>query len=237
MIRYTYLMIDIFSVLVPLAASFHPASSLYKRWPVLLPVIAATAIVYCAWDSWFTRMGLWGFNPRFLVGHYIGNLPVEEVLFFICIPYACVFTYDSLGRIAGNLKFSGKLSIFNYCFAGALLGLAIINSTKYYSVAAFVLLAALILFANYKKPLWLLRFYVIYAILLVPFMIVNGLLTGTGLSAPVVWYSSNAILGPRLLTIPVEDIFYGMGLVLINVWLYEGFRKDKQKTVDISITK
>lgn len=237
MIRYTYLMIDFFSVLVPLIVSFHPASSLYKRWPVLLPVIASTAIVYCLWDSWFTRMGLWGFNPEFLIGHYIGNLPLEEVLFFICIPYACVFTFDSLGSITGNQKFSGRLSVFNYCFAGVLLGLALINPTKYYSVAAFVLLAALILFANYKKPFWLLRFYIVYAILLVPFMIVNGLLTGTGLSAPVVWYNSIAILGPRLLTIPFEDIFYGMGLVLINVWLYEGLRKDKRKTVDISITK
>ena len=65
------------------------------------------------------------------------------------------------------------------------------------------------------------RFYLVYLVLLIPFMIVNGLLTGTGLAAPVVWYNPSEIIGRRILTIPIEDVFYGMGLVLANVWIYQ----------------
>lgn len=237
MISQMYLMIDILSISVPLLASFHPASNLYKRWYALLPAIAMTTILYSVWDSWFVHKGLWGFNPDYLEGRYIGNLPVEEVMFFVCIPYACVFTFDSFANFSRLQKISGKLSVINYLLSGLLLIAALVYHTKYYSAAAFTLLAVLILIANYQKPVWMPRFYVVYVILLIPFIIVNGLLTGTGLAAPVVWYSSSAIMGPRIITIPVEDICYGMGLVLANVWLYEILKKDKRKSIALSIVK
>jgi hypothetical protein len=61
----------------------------------------------------------------------------------------------------------------------------------------------------------------IYPILLIPFFIVNGILTGSGLPQPIVWYNNAENIGIQLWTIPVEDIFYGFELMLINVYLYE----------------
>ena len=72
------------------------------------------------------------------------------------------------------------------------------------------------------KSGWLSKFYITYLLLLLPFLIVNGLLTGTGLAGPVVWYSPAHIIGPRILTIPIEDVFYGMDLILLNVMIYSG---------------
>jgi lycopene cyclase domain-containing protein len=71
------------------------------------------------------------------------------------------------------------------------------------------------------KVNWLMKFYLIYAVLLFPFFIVNGVLTGTGLENPVVWYNEDEIFGIRMLTIPFEDTFYGMAMVLMNLLIYK----------------
>ena len=68
----------------------------------------------------------------------------------------------------------------------------------------------------------------IYPVLLIPFFFVNGILTGSGLQEPVVWYNNAENSGIRLFTIPVEDVFYGFELILLNIFLYEYF-KSKNK--------
>ena len=74
------------------------------------------------------------------------------------------------------------------------------------------------LFINLKM------FYRAYGILLIPFLITNGLLTGSFIEDQVVWYNDNYNLGIRILTIPVEDVFYGMLLILLNIIIYEKLR-------------
>ena len=49
----------------------------------------------------------------------------------------------------------------------------------------------------------------------------DGILTGTFIEEEVVWYNDEAIMGMRLGTIPVEDIFYAMFLMLMNIAIYE----------------
>lgn len=68
------------------------------------------------------------------------------------------------------------------------------------------------------------RFYIAFLIILIPFFIVNGILTGTGLEEPVVWYNNAENLGIRLGTIPVEDIGYAFTLLFGNVLLIERFK-------------
>jgi lycopene cyclase domain-containing protein len=111
--------------------------------------------------------------------------------------------------------------------------IAVIFHSRAYTASALTLIAGLVLLGTSIKIPWLPKFYVVYGILLIPFLIVNGLLTGTGLAAPIVWYKGSGITGLRIMTIPVEDVFYGMGLILINVWVYTIIRRRewKQKRV------
>jgi lycopene cyclase domain-containing protein len=62
-----------------------------------------------------------------------------------------------------------------------------------------------------------------YVVHLLPFFIVNGVLT----ALPVVWYNNAEIMGPRIGTIPAEDSMYSMLMLLLTVTLYELLRKRK----------
>lgn len=67
-------------------------------------------------------------------------------------------------------------------------------------------------------------FWVAYAILVFFQLITNGLLTGL----PIVRYEPDAILGPRLVWAPIEDLLFGFALVLVtlSIWVWTGVRAE-----------
>lgn len=176
----------------------------------------------------YTRMGIWGFNSRYLTGIYIVNLPLEEILFFLTIPFACVFTYDTLNYLIKK-DFFGKVSgMISFSLVIILVIVAVFNINKLYTSVTFLLTAAFILYHEMiLKSSWIGRFYFSYMILLIPFFIINGLLTGYFIEEEVVWYDNSQNLSIRIFTIPVEDFVYGLLLIMMNVTIFEYFKKSR----------
>src|SRR5437764_7951977 len=202
----TYLIIDLATVALPLLLSFHPRWNFYKTWSRLLPALLLTAICFLLWDAAFMRWGVWGFNPQYVMGITIGGLPVEEVLFFICIPYACVFTFHCLKKVVAKRNDEKLTSIITIIIVAILTLTSIFNVHRLYTSVTFISVSVLLLVSQFLFRIpWLLTFYITYVILLLPFLVVNGILTGTALQNPVVWYNENEITGMRILTIPAED--------------------------------
>jgi len=224
--KYTYLLVDIGSILIPFIFSFHKRLRFDQLWKAFWPACLITAFIFIVWDMLYTDLGVWGFNPKYLTGIHIGNLPLEEVLFFICIPYACVFSYHTINQTWTIDPFKGKEK---WISSFLILGLSIIGiwafPKLYTSVTFLVTALAIFIFQFVFKSPWLHRFYLAYLVLLIPFFMVNGILTGTGIEDQIVWYDDTQNLGIRMLTIPVEDTFYGLLLILLNVALFERFKK------------
>ena len=228
--KYTYLLVDFFTIIVPFLFSFHPKLKFYKTWKSFFPAVIITGLIFVLWDIYFTDLGVWGFNPTYIIGLKIWNLPIEELLFFLCIPYSCVFTYHCLTLLLKNFKIAPKTEhviTLILIVAGVVAGL-FYWAQLYTSVTAFTMVVLLITAKYIVKVNWLGQFYLVYLVLLFPFCIVNGILTGTGLDAPVVWYNENEIIGFRIMTIPFEDVFYGMNLILLNLLIYN---KLKARTI------
>ena len=61
--------------------------------------------------------------------------------------------------------------------------------------------------------------------MLIPFFIVNGILTGSFIENEVVWYNNTENLNIRLFTIPIEDSVYAFTLILLCLFVMK--RKEK----------
>lgn len=224
--KFTYLLVNLCSVAIPLAFSFESKLQFYRKWKALFPALFITAVFFIVWDSLFTTQGIWGFNPQYLTGINLYNLPLEEVLFFFCIPYCCVFTYEVLNYFIKKDMLGKHARYGATILAYMLVSLALKYSDLAYTfyTSVFTLVFLLLHLVVLKKPYWS-RLVFAYLVILIPFFIVNGILTGTGLEEPVVWYSNAEILGIRLLTIPIEDTIYGFLLIGLNITLYEFFKR------------
>ena len=221
-----YLWLDLLAISIPFLVSFHPRIQLHKQWAYLFPALLISLVPYIIWDIYFTINGYWGFNEAYLTGVSLWYLPIEEWLFFICIPYACIFTHIALLEINPKLKLSLPLTkIITGVLSLLFLLVFLLNYDKAYTAVdmafGFVILAAVYL--NNKE---LLRaYYITFLFMLIPFFIVNGVLTGTGITDQVVWYNDEQNLGIRMGTIPVEDSVYAFSLILMGLGLFEYFSK------------
>ncbi|GGG65227.1 hypothetical protein GCM10007332_29620 [Epilithonimonas arachidiradicis] len=75
---------------------------------------------------------------------------------------------------------------------------------------------------------WIGKAWIVYLILLPGFVLVNGILTGTGLESPIVNYNSETFIGVRFLTIPIEDFFYGFELIIWNLYFFKKLKKEEK---------
>ncbi|RMA56266.1 lycopene cyclase domain-containing protein [Ulvibacter antarcticus] len=229
--EYLYLLLDLGSISVPLLFSFHPKLPFYKKWRSLFPAILCMMLFFIPWDILFTVNGFWGFNDTYLTGVELLHLPIEEWLFFICIPYACLFTHYALQYFFPKPLLSEKTTniIYILLITGLIIGL-LYYYERWYTVVNFGY-ALLILGLVYNKNRAQLRsFFPTFIFILIPFFIINGILTGSWIEAPVVWYNASENIGIRLLTIPVEDIIYALSMLLTVLALTEYFESFFRKT-------
>lgn len=230
MSKLLYLGIDLAAVIVPVLFSFYPKKHFASTWRAWLPAIAFPALVFILWDEVFTGMRVWGFNQTYVTGLAVGHLPVEEILFFICIPYACLFTYVAVNYFRKTEPLPDQGNRITWILIIGLAAAGIKNYDRWYTSVTFLSLSLfLLLLALWIKPNYMGRFYFSYLFILIPFFLVNGVLTGSCIERPVVWYNDEENLGIRMGTIPFEDTFYGMLLILLNVTIYE-FRLKRIKT-------
>jgi lycopene cyclase domain-containing protein len=226
-VKSTYLLVNLATISLPLLFSFHPRIAFVRRLHAALPAILLTAILFIAWDIWFTHLGIWAFNPRYVLGIEPFGLPVEEILFFFCIPYASLFIYDVVVRYLPDMIWPKPVRSL-----ALLLGCGLIMWTIFvpgFYTRVITTLTGLTMIAGILFWKHFYRFVVVYFIHLLPFFVVNGILT----ALPVVTYSEPDILGLRLGTIPVEDALYAWLLLLGNVAWFE-YLKNRPRNPSLS---
>jgi len=221
--QWTYLFVILATLFFPVVLSFESKVHYISSWKNALFSAVIVAIPFIIWDSFFTELGFWGFNQAHLMGINIFNLPLEEILFFIIIPFACTFIYEVVKYYFRNydLKKMNKVFFFFIPLYGLLL--TIFGESGWYTLSV-ILSSTLVLIALMKHQ-ELDKIILAFLICFLPFFIMNGILTGAVTDEPIVWYNEEQKIAGRIFTIPFEDVLYNFSLLIPNMLLFEWLQK------------
>ena len=99
-----YLMVLFLAVIIPALFAADRRLRLYSQWRNLLRAILYPSVPFILWDIVATARGHWWFNARYLIGLDLGNLPLEEYLFYLVIGFLAVYTYEVVCYFRGERR-------------------------------------------------------------------------------------------------------------------------------------
>jgi lycopene cyclase domain-containing protein len=213
----TYLLIDFLIIILPLIVSFFPYLSYYKKFPYVLFSIFAGGLFFVTWDVIATMWGDWSFNPEHVMGISLAGLPLEEVMFFIVVPFSILLTYEQAAYLFKDRTVPWKQGT-GYAVGVILVLVSFLFTGKNYTFIAIFSAGVVMLLLSRFCPGMIERLsfwaYLLTGFLL--FILFNYFLT----SLPVVIYSPLAVSGVRFLTIPLEDFFYNFTMMSVYLVFY-----------------
>jgi lycopene cyclase domain-containing protein len=220
---YHYLLINLAILAFPFALSFEKRLKYYSKFKSLIPAIMLVGGLYVAWDAFATFRGHWSFNPSYVLGTKLLGLPFEEILFFLTVPYSCIFAYEGIVYFLKEEESHIKNRILPAVVGLGCLLSAFLFLCKEYTFLALLSVGLTLLFiAKVNIELfWSKRYWVFIGFAVIVFLIFNFLLT----SLPIVEYSALAITGIRVLTIPIEDFMFNFSMLTLYLAAYLWFSK------------
>lgn len=233
MMAYTYSLILFFTVIICFIASFDRRIKFNNHFGAFLMAAIVVAIIFIAWDVWFTAKGVWWFNTDYTLGIVIAGLPIEEWLFFICIPFSCVFTYFCFDKFFKLDWLSGLNNLIVFFSVIVCSLIALLHHDKIYTLVTAVATSVTLIYLHFiVRANWIGKASLVYAVLMLGFFPVNGVLTGSFIENPIVNYNPNDFLGIRMGTIPMEDAVYGYTQFLLVLYFFKLFQRKYQSVFE-----
>ncbi|MEO6191097.1 MAG: lycopene cyclase domain-containing protein [Saprospiraceae bacterium] len=201
----SFIPVFLISVFVPF---FSSRFSFHKDW--LKPIFYGS-LIFVLWDLAFTFLGIWSFNPRYIMGIKFVGLPIEEFMWFPCIGFCSIYIYALLER-------SKPTIIIPRAFYWAVMIGLLILEFKYFDklytgFSIWVVMLTLGLFWKFQMGKVLNLFVCSFGIIIFPMYIMDGLLTGMFTKEAVVIYNPLEFSGIRIISIPIEDFLFGFSFI------------------------
>lgn len=226
---YTYILINFFTIIICFIASFDRRIQFNRFFGKFLLSSTIVAIPFIIWDIWFTSKGVWWFDLNYTLGFKIAGLPLEEWLFFYCIPFACVFTYyciEKFYRPDWASAFNNLIVFTSFIILGVV---GFLYYGRIYTLLTVIVTLLTLFYLHFiAQKEWIGKASLVYLILMPGFFAVNGILTGSFIPSPVVNYNPDDFLGIRMGTIPVEDAVYGYSQFLLNIYFFKKITKNEK---------
>lgn len=217
-----YFWLNLIILIGPFVLSFDKKVAFWRRWPPLLLSMLIISTSFIIWDVIVTEIGHWSFSEIYAGTFKILGLPIGELLFFISVPYATVFIYECVRAYTKEKNFHFSRYIFIGVGLIGILPLMFFLNKGYTLLMGIVFLINMILIGLFEYDRFRSRWTLLGIILsYIPFLIFNGIFT----YIPIVIYNPDAIIGLRVISIPIEDFFYSFSLISLTLFFYFLFRE------------
>ncbi len=98
--RFQYLLLMGACVVVTLPLEVGFRARVWRRPRRLFYALVPTVLVFVVWDVVAIARGHWEFSDRYTTGWQLpGDLPVEELVFFLVVPICGLLTLETVRRI------------------------------------------------------------------------------------------------------------------------------------------
>lgn len=220
----TYYLFNLLVFLPVLLLSFTTDVKPHRHLKALLAGYLFVSVPFMLWDIWAASAGHWGFNTEYVTGPYLFNVPLEEYLFFLTVPFAMMYVWGVVKKFVADKSLAGILPLLAFGLAAGTSVWLLVNfwSNGYTRSAAIATLIAVI-FAAVSRIAYTVRFWVFQALLLGLFLVFNSILT----MLPIITYGPDAIIGFRIGDIPIEDFFFNFAF--INLFLLAFTTADQRR--------
>ncbi len=220
--QYEYLLFNIMVISGPLIFGSFKRFYFMNRWKEAFVSAVVVSLPYLLWDVFVTGSH-WEFNPLYITGVRIAGLPVEEILFFITVPVACIFTWEMLKKYSKNRYLPNAKILYHLTYILPVIAVWLFIQMQLYTGLVLLSLALAVYVDRLSKTALILssRFYGYLLLVFIFTFVFNGYLTWR----PVVLYGEMYYSGIRLFTIPVEDFGYGTSLIMFATIFYEKYSK------------
>lgn len=219
--KFEYLLFNLIVIAGPLAYSFEKTINFRQFWREAFFGIVGSLIVYVLWDSSVTNRH-WYFNTPYMLDFRLLKLPIEEWLFFITVPYACLFVREVLKLVVKNSQKRELEWVRAGMFALLPFGVLIFQSGKEYTGLVLIAFGVVAFLDRQLRTNTLLqtRTYIFLASVIGFTLVFNMYLT----ARPLLIYAPAYQLDFRVITIPIEDFGYGLTHIALCNVIYEYFK-------------
>ncbi len=213
----TYYLFNIIVFLPVLILSFVTDVKPHRHIRGLLAGYILVSVPFMIWDVWATSAGHWWFNSQYITGPYIFNVPLEEYLFFLTVPFALLYVWGVIKKFVADRSLAG---IFPLLMFGVAAGAAVWMLVNYwdngYTRSAAIATLIAVLVATVSRIAYTKRFWTFQLVLLGLFLVFNSFLT----MLPIITYGPDAIIGFRIGDIPIEDFFFNFAFANLFLIVY-----------------
>ncbi|MET1055277.1 MAG: lycopene cyclase domain-containing protein [Pedobacter sp.] len=219
--NYTYLFVDLGLLLFSVLLFSRKQLNFASQSKFIILALLINVFAFSVPTEFLTQLKVIVYNPPYLSGMTLWELPAEELLLSFLLPLSGLAVYLFL-----NISYpDNTLEKYSLALSNIMLGVCIamlyFGHQKLFTVFTFSILLVFLLYIEYvNKIRFMYRFYRAFLVSLILFYSVYSVLT----SVPVIQYTTEETLNFNLSHIPFESHFYFMSMLLLSIYLFELFK-------------